>query len=321
MHHPDLRPEPSFSHADDAGTAARGIQRLTARTAEIGGGISVTRLLPSRQRRTIGAWCFLDHAGPATFAPGSGLRVGPHPHTGLQTFTWMLDGEILHHDSLGNEQMIRPGQVNLMTAGRGIAHTEESPVVETRAHAAQLWIALPSSSADIAPAFDHYPELPCWQEHGCTFTLLAGAHGGRTSPARIYSSLIGMDLLAAQETELALPLDPAFEYGVLPLEGMAEVEGEPLAADELAYLAEGYNLLRLKLAAGTRVLLTGGQPFREPITLWWNFVGRDPAYITQAQRDWETNSPRFGEVTGFDGPRLVAPRLPWQDDHTMESPD
>ena len=311
MHHPDFRSNPTSSHTGGAGTAARGIQRLTAHTAEIGGGISVARLLPSRRRRTIGAWCFLDHAGPATFTSGSGLRVGPHPHTGLQTFTWMLEGEILHRDSLGNEQMIRPGQVNLMTAGHGIAHTEESPAAETRAHAAQLWIALPSSSADIAPAFDHYPELPRWQEHGCEFTLLAGAHGGQTAPARIYSSLIGMDLLAAQATELALPLDPAFEYGVLPLEGMAEVEGEPFAADELAYLAEGYDLLRLKLAAGTRVLLIGGQPFREAITLWWNFVGRDRAYITQAQRDWEANSPRFGEVTGFEGPRRIAPRPPW----------
>ncbi|MBK8182106.1 MAG: pirin family protein [Candidatus Competibacteraceae bacterium] len=307
----DLHSETSFSgHANPGGTV-RDAQRLAARTAEIGGGISVARLLPTRQRRMIGAWCFLDHAGPATFAPGGGLRVGPHPHTCLQTFTWMLEGEILHHDSLGNEQMIRPGQVNLMTAGHGIAHTEESPAKETRAHAAQLWIALPADSTDIAPAFDHYPELPRWQENGCQFTLLAGVHGGHTAPAKIYSPLIGMDLFSTQGAALTLPLDHTFEYGILPLEGITEVEGVSFAADELAYLASGYSALPIKLAAGTRALLIGGQPFEDPITLWWNFVGRDKTYIAQAQRDWESNSPRFGDVKGFAGPRLVAPNLPW----------
>ncbi len=307
----DLHSETSFSGNANPGGTVRDAQRLAARTAEIGGGISVARLLPTRQRRMIGAWCFLDHAGPATFAPGGGLRVGPHPHTCLQTFTWMLEGEILHHDSLGNEQMIRPGQVNLMTAGHGIAHTEESPAKETRAHAAQLWIALPADSTDIAPAFDHYPELPRWQENGCQFTLLAGVHGGHTAPAKIYSPLIGMDLFSTQGAALTLPLDHTFEYGILPLEGITEVEGVSFAADELAYLASGYSALPIKLAAGTRALLIGGQPFEDPITLWWNFVGRDKTYIAQAQRDWESNSPRFGDVKGFAGPRLVAPNLPW----------
>lgn len=310
MSHQDLRSESAF--LGSVGATAHRIQRLAARTAEIGGGISVARLLPSRQRRTIGAWCFLDHAGPATFAPGGGLRVGPHPHTRLQTFTWMLDGEILHRDSLGHEQLIRPGQVNLMTAGCGIAHAEESVATETRAHAAQLWIALPSAHADIAPAFDHYPELPHWREGGCAFTLLAGAHDGRTAPTRVYSPLIGMDLFALQDAELTLPLDPAFEYGVLPLEGAVEVEeGERFVADELAYLACGYDVLHLKLVTGARALLIGGWPFGEAITVWWNFVGPDRAYIAQARCDWEANSRRFGAVTGFDGPRLTAPAMSW----------
>lgn len=142
------------------------LQRVTARAAEIGGGITVSRLMPSRQRRMIGAWCFLDHAGPAEFEPGGGLAVGPHPHIGLQTFTWMIQGEALYRDSLGNVQVIRPGQVNLMTAGHGIAHTEESLPDERHAHAAQLWIALPYEQRDIAPAFDHHPDLPRWQEQG-----------------------------------------------------------------------------------------------------------------------------------------------------------
>ncbi|MGI1072942.1 pirin family protein, partial [Pseudomonas aeruginosa] len=128
------------------------LQRVTARAAEIGGGITVSRLMPSRQRRMIGAWCFLDHAGPAEFEPGGGLAVGPHPHIGLQTFTWMIQGEALHRDSLGNVQVIRPGQVNLMTAGHGIAHTEESLPDERHAHAAQLWIALPYPPPPQPPA-------------------------------------------------------------------------------------------------------------------------------------------------------------------------
>lgn len=303
--------EPCFSSDDGSSAAGRGIQQLAARKAEIGGGIAVARVLPSRQRRTIGAWCFLDHAGPAGFAPGGGLRVGPHPHTCLQTFTWMLEGEVLHRDSLGNEQIIRPGQVNLMTAGQGISHTEESPATETRAHAAQLWIALPADRPDIAPAFDHYPDLPRWPENGCEFTLLAGSHGGYTAPTRLYSPLIGMDLFAIQGAELVLPLDPRFEYGLMPLEGSADVEGKSLMADQLAYLACGYDSLRLKLAAGTRALLIGGQPFTDDITIWWNFVGHSKAYITQAQRDWAAGSSRFGEVQGFDGPRLTAPEIPW----------
>lgn len=286
-------------------------QRIRARSAEIGGGVTVQRLLPERTRRTIGAWCFLDHAGPATFAPGGGLRVGPHPHTGLQTFTWMLEGEVLHRDSLGNEQIIRPGQVNLMTAGNGISHTEESLPDETRIHTAQLWIALPKAAADVPAAFDHHPDLPRWTDGGCEFTLLAGSFAGRTSPARVHSPLVGIDLRADRGAELALALDPAFEYGLLPLTGAANANGDPCAADELLYFAPGASRLRLALEPGTRALLIGGTPFGEAITIWWNFVGHGKDYITRAQRDWEAGSARFGEVRGFDGPRLDAPPVPW----------
>src|SRR6185312_12311610 len=169
----------------------KAIQRISSRHAEVGG-IPINRLMPSRQRRMIGAWCFLDHAGPAVFAPGTGMRVGPHPHIGLQTFTWMIKGEVLHRDSLGNEQIIRPGQVNLMTAGHGIAHTEESLSTENSLHAAQLWIALPPEASNCAPAFDHHPDLPVWSDSGCDFTLLAGNYKGYSAPARLYSPLVGM---------------------------------------------------------------------------------------------------------------------------------
>ena len=159
----------------------RPLERIAPRAADLGDGLVVRRVLPTRQRRMVGAWCFLDHAGPIDFAPGGGMHVAAHPHTCLQTFTWLIEGEVLHRDSLGNEQVIRPGQVNLMTAGHGIVHTEDSAPGARRLHAAQLWIALPPELADCPPAFEHYPDLPRWQDAGCTLTLLAGRAGLRLS--------------------------------------------------------------------------------------------------------------------------------------------
>ena len=284
--------------------------RIAARTAEIGGALTVNRLLPSRHRRMIGAWCFLDHAGPASFAPGGGMRVGPHPHIGLQTFTWMIEGEVLHRDSLGNVQTIRPGQVNLMTAGRGIAHTEESPAGETVLHAAQLWIALPEDHWDCPPAFDHYPDLPRWSEAGCDCTLLAGSWGKHQAPTRLYSPLVGLDLHSVSGATLKPALEPDFEYGLMVLEGAVSIDGQTFAADELAYLGGGRERCTLVLAPAARAILVGGEPFPHNVHMWWNFVAHDRAHIIQAQRDWESGDPRFGDVPGFDGARLTAPALP-----------
>lgn len=303
----ETRPASSGQQAD----GEQAIQRVIARSAEIGGGISVNRLMPSRQRRMIGAWCFLDHAGPAVFNPGAGMRVGPHPHTGLQTFTWMIEGEVLHRDSLGNVQVIRPGQVNLMTAGRGIAHTEESLPGENKLHAAQLWIALPSRDKDCEPAFDHHPDLPVWEAQGCRFTLLAGHYEGRSAAAKTYSPLVGVDLFSAQGGAVELTLDPAFEYGVLPLTGHVSINQENFAANELAYLGSGSKRANLHFSADSRAILIGGEPYREEILLWWNFVGHSKSEIAQAQHDWEAGGARFGRVDGYDGAPLVAPALPW----------
>ncbi|MNQ90564.1 Quercetin 2,3-dioxygenase [compost metagenome] len=269
--------------------------------------------MPSRQRRKIGAWCFLDHAGPAVFERSGGLRVGPHPHIGLQTFTWMIEGQVLHRDSLGNVQVIRPGQVNLMTAGRGITHTEESLADEHHLHAAQLWIALPEADKACEPAFDHYPDLPLWNQDGLQITLLAGSFAGRTAPTRLYSPLVGLDLANPSAIDTGLVLNPAFEYGVLVLQGSLEVNGEHFASDELAYLGRGLKDVQLKSDGAVRALLLGGEPFEEEILMWWNFVGHDKQEIAQAMQDWsEGNLQRFGEVVGYDGPRLVAPPLPWR---------
>lgn len=287
------------------------IQRIAGRPSDIGEGMTVLRALPTRQRRMVGAWCFLDHLGPLEFPAGRGMHVGAHPHTGLQTFTWLIEGEVLHRDSLGNEQIIRPGQVNLMTAGRGVVHTEDSLQEGQRLHAAQLWIALPAEEADCAPAFAHYPELPCWDDNGCRFTLLAGSFAGRTMSGDFRTPLLGVDAFSAPGARLELPLNPAFEHGILILEGQVRIDDEAFATDEFAYLSNGIERLDIELAAGTRILLLGGVPFGEPVLMWWNFVGFSKTGITQAQREWESGDPRFGRVAGDAGRRLVAPPLPW----------
>lgn len=286
------------------------IERITPRSADLGEGLHVRRALPTRARRMIGAWCFLDHAGPVDFAPGGGMHVGAHPHTALQTFTWLIDGEVLHRDSLGNEQVIRPGQVNLMTAGHGIVHTEDSLPDARRLHAAQLWIALPPEHADCPPAFEHHPVLPRWAQDGCTLTLLAGRHGEQQSPARLHSPLIGLDICSSGDARLTLPLDPGFEYGILPLEGSLRIGDETFDSDAFACFAPGADSIHLELAARTRLLVIGGVPFAQPVLMAWNFVGHSREAIAAAQRDWEAGKPRFGAVDGSTR-RLVAPPLPW----------
>jgi hypothetical protein len=295
----------------DVSDGGNGIERIASRAAELGDGLVIHRALPSRQRRMVGAWCFLDHVGPVTFAAGQELHVGAHPHTCLQTFTWMIEGELMHRDSLGSEQVIRPGQVNLMTAGRGIVHTEDSVQGQLRMHAAQLWIALPPDSADIAPAFENYPDLPTWSAAGAVFTLLAGDFMGTASPVRLYSPLVGMDVYSASSTRHELPLKPDFEYGILVLEGSVHIDGERFDTDEFADLGQARAGISLTMDPASRILLLGGQPFERPIDMWWNFVGHSQAYITRAQADWESGDPRFGPVKDDGGRRLTAPKLPW----------
>ncbi|MBV7597218.1 pirin family protein [Aeromonas sp. sia0103] len=284
-------------------------QRIPSRLTDVGG-IPVARAIPVKERRTIGPWCFLDHIGPTRFAPGdAGLDVGPHPHIGLQTFTWMLAGEILHRDSLGHEQLIRPGQVNLMTAGNGIVHTEESVAGHPDLHAAQLWIALPEADKDTRPRFDHYPELPSWQEGETRFTLLIGDYQAHSAPTLCFSPILGLDLHSRQAQRLRLALDPAFEHGLFALQGQVSIAGEPLAPEQLIYLPPGEQSLEVELAAGARLLLIGGEPLTQPLQIWWNFVSFDREEIRSAAEDWAHGHPRFGKVAGYPGPPLVAPPL------------
>lgn len=296
----------------------RQIQRISSREADVGG-LPIHRAMPTRERRTIGAWCFLDHAGPSilreTVDTRVGMKVGPHPHTSLQTFTWMLEGEVQHRDSLGNDQVIRPGQVNLMTAGYGISHTEASLEHSPRLHAAQLWIALPHEHRHTQPRFDHYPVLPRWNLDGADLTLLMGEFEGHEAPCLSFSPLVGMDI-SGSNNPLTLPLREDFEYGILVLEGSVSLDGDAneahLATDELAYLGMNRQQLDLQLSADSRILLIGGEPLKQDILMWWNFVGHSREEIIAAQRDWEAASERFGSIPDWPGERLEAPPIPWQ---------
>lgn len=301
-----------LSSSADCSDTVPSIQRVAARSAEIGGTLPVNRVLPTRQRRLIGAWCFLDHAGPARFAAGEGMHVGAHPHTCLQTFTWMIAGEVMHRDSLGNQQVIRPGEVNLMTAGRGIAHTEDSMPDSQQLHAAQLWIALPQTLADCAPAFAHYPELPRWTVEGVEHSLLVGKYAGHTSPVQVHSPLMAVDLATQQGGTLQLNLNPQFEHGILLLEGELSIGTEVFSENELGYLGCGHDQLKLQLAPGCRAILLGGEPLDAEILMFWNFVGYSKAHIAQAWRDWQAGDARFGTVPGYSGQPLPAPALPWR---------
>lgn len=300
-----------LSHSDDCKKYVNQfIQEFTLRRAEIGQGTVIKRALPSRYKRMIGAWCFLDHAGPVSFPQGDGLDVGPHPHIGLQTFTWMIEGTMLHNDSLGTEQLIRPKQVNLMTAGYGISHTEVAPDTETKMHAAQLWIALPDDKINMAPAFDHYPELPVVSEQGIDFTVLVGEYLKTTSPVKVHSELLGVDLFAAENTHARLPLNPKFEYGFMALEGTASINGHALDEDNMVILEPGLTHVDVDIYAHSRVLLLGGEPFESPILLWWNFVGRTTEELKTAREQWVAAHERFGSIPEYSGPRLEAPAFP-----------
>lgn len=283
-------------------------QAITSRRAHLGGGFAIARALPSAARRTVGAWCFLDHAGPVRFPPGEGMRVGPHPHIGLQTFTWMIEGEVLHCDSLGNRQLIRPGEVNLMTAGRGIAHSEESVGAHGSVHAAQLWIALPDARRHDEPAFVHHPRLPQAALDGFRITVLAGSMVGLRSPVALHWPLVGVDLAADAAAHTRIALEPAFEHALLCLRGSARVDAQAIEPGTLLVAAPGRGHCDLACDAAARLLLIGGVPFAEPLIVWWNFVARTQAEIEAAAADWNAGR-RFGEVRGTALPRVPAPDL------------
>ena len=275
-------------------------------------GFEVTRTLPNKPRRMVGAWCFLDAYGPVVLDPSSaGMRVGPHPHTGLQTVTWLIAGEVLHRDSLGHTQEIRPGQLNLMTAGRGIAHSEETPVAHSPVlQGVQLWVALPHAVRDMPAAFAHHADLPVLRDGGLSATVLMGTLAGVTSPAAGHTPLVAAEIQLGSSAAGSLPLRPDFEYAILALDGPVTVDGVTVKPGPLLYLGAGLESVRLGAESPVRALLLGGEPFEERLVMWWNFVARDHDEIVQMRADWADETPRFGVVRGYDGARLPAPPMP-----------
>jgi quercetin 2,3-dioxygenase len=309
MTNPDPHPDTSQASDCPARPDHPVVERIPARTSTLGQGMTIRRALPSRQRRMIGAWCFFDHAGPMDYEAGQGIAVGPHPHIGLQTFSWMIEGRMRHSDSLGNVAWIEPGQVNLMTAGRGITHAEESdPEQAGRMQLAQLWIAMPDAVRDCDPAFVNHPDLPVCHLGNVEMTLLVGTYANVRSPVRVHTPLIAADLRSSNGGNATLVLDTSHEHGLMVLEGRASVDGEDAEPGELLYLGTGRSMLDLSLAEGARVLLIGGEPFNEDILLWWNFVARTPEEIEQAAIDWQAGR-RFGRVDAAETPPLSMPSL------------
>ena len=283
---------------------------LRAKQVPLGGSTVVRRLLPNLGRRMVGAWCFVDHYGPDDIATEPGMQVAPHPHIGLQTVSWLHDGEVQHRDSLGSLATVRPRELGLMTAGRAIAHSEQSPSPHSPLlHGAQLWVALPDAHREVTPHFQHHADLPEVTAPGLTATVILGTLDGAVSPGTTYTPLVGADLALARGTETRLPLEPDFEYAVLCMSGETEVDGVPVLPGSMLYLGCGRTELPLRAESDAGLMLLGGEPFEEELVMWWNFVGRSHEEIEQARKDW-TETSRFGEVTGYDGARLPAPELP-----------
>ena len=271
----------------------------------------VRRALPQRRRRTVGAWCFIDHMGPVPSGVTPG--IGPHPHSGLHTVTWLVEGELVHRDSLGSEQAVRPGQLNLMSAGHGVSHAEE-PTGDDGAglHGVQLWVAQPEATRHGGPTFEHHASLPEVELGSARVTVLVGTLAGATSPARRDTELIGVDLrLGAGAAEL--PLVPSFEHALVVMDGAVVAGDRTVTPGQLAYVGPGRDELRLSATGQTRLLLVGGEPFESPVTMWWNFVGRSRAEVAEAGRQWNAGSERFGD-TGSSMARLPSPSVPWAAD-------
>jgi hypothetical protein len=284
---------------------------LEPRLVPLGGprAMTVRRTLPQRRRSLIGPWCFVDHYGPDPVEGPGAMTVPPHPHTGLQTVSWLFRGEIEHRDSTGSHAMVRPGELNLMTAGRGIQHSEVSTGATTVLHGAQLWVALPSSDRSVAPFFEHYEPEPCAFD-GATVRVFLGTLLGSTSTATAFSPIVGAQIDLPARVSIALPIDPQFEHGVLLDTGSVTVDDEALPLSHLAFREAGQPELRLLAGPdGARLLLIGGAPFGESIVMWWNFIGRTHDEIVAYREAWQ-GGVGFGEIPEYPGRSLPAPPLP-----------
>jgi redox-sensitive bicupin YhaK (pirin superfamily) len=271
----------------------------------------VRRTLPQRERSLIGAWCFVDHYGPHDLGGGPGMDVPPHPHTGLQTVSWLFSGEVEHRDSAGVHAMIRPGELNLMTAGAGICHSEVSTPAARILHGVQLWVALPDADRDVGRDFAHYVPSALSVD-GARVRVFLGELAGSRSPVHTFTPLLGAQVDLAPGATVAFDVDRSFEHGVLLDQGSVAAGGVELEVADLWYQSPGHDsvVLTNREQRPARVVLLGGPPFGEQLVMWWNFVGRSHDEIVRYRELWQAGDDRFGAVSGYPGPRLPAPPLP-----------
>lgn len=276
------------------------------------GNFLVGRLLPFSQQRTIGPFIYIDHMGPVELGEDEAFDVPPHPHIGLSTLTYLLEGEVMHRDSIGTVQRISPGAVNWMTAGSGVVHSERSPNdlrgTVQRLHGLQIWVALPAQDEQVAPYFAHISadQLPTWQESGVHYRLIAGEFGDYKSHVPVHSRLYLLELHCTEDSYLA-PGDRLFgETGLYILEGEVQADGEWFGARQIL-VAQNAALCSFRAKAGTKLYLLGGEPFTEPRFIDWNFVSSRTESIDQARADWEAG--RFPVIPG-ESESVSAPRRP-----------
>ena len=287
------------------------LQTIAATTHDLGG-FSVARTLPSRPRTMVGPFVFVDQMGPARLAPGKGIDVRPHPHINLATVTYLFGGALHHRDSIGSDIVIAPGAVNLMTAGRGIVHSERTPADERAAgpllSGIQTWLALPEADEERDPAFEHRDQgaLPVVAGGGATARVIMGSLWGKTAPTTIYAHTIYADITLASRG--AIPIDAEADERALYLaEGEAELDGTPLAPLTLYVLRPGHAAT-LRSGAGGRVMLLGGEAFATPRHVWWNFVSSRRDRINEAKHAWKEG--RFPRIPGDAEEFIPLPEMP-----------
>ncbi|MGJ6979766.1 pirin family protein [Aestuariimicrobium soli] len=290
-------------------------QPIEPRLVPLGGhrAMTVRRTLPSKGRAFIGAWCFADHYGPERTA----MDVAPHPHTGLQTVSWLFSGEVEHRDSLGSVALVRPGEVNLMTAGSGICHSEVSTSDDALLHGVQLWVALPEAARHVDRAFESHACPRLEVAAGVGVRLLIGSLPGfPAATTTSHSPLLGAEISLDAGARVELSIERDFEHGVLVDGGTVTVDGQPVTHGQLVHHDPGADTLRL--AAGDRpatAMLLGGVPFEDEVIMWWNFLGRSHDEVEQFAREWNEVADRFGSVEGYRPhpgglDRIPAPAMP-----------
>ena len=271
-------------------------------------GIEIQRVLPHREVRTIGAWCFVDLFGPTS--QEHAMQVAAHPHTGLQTVTWLFSGEVEHRDSIGSIQTINPGELNIMTAGAGISHSELSIDSKTALHGVQLWVVMPNEVRSIEPKFNHYKDLPIIETEHTTLKVFIGELESAAATTRTYSPLVGVEIRFNQSGTSSIKLRQNFEYGVLLVSGTATISGAEIEPGSMIYLESGRSDLSITAAKNSLLILLGGEPFTESIIMWWNFIGRSHDEIVKMREDWEMQQIRFGSFQDNLGGRIPAPPMP-----------